>query len=187
MDGSLSVIDGQHRVGMLKMLLDKESLTEQFDFDRILVEVYPQPNGSADEAAATHATEIFKEINKAQPANLIDLPDAVDPTVLNVINDAASHLMDEYPAMFRPSQKCRRPHLNVDNLRNDLFLAGVVERHSLKTSQALVEWIMQQNEILAQKYNTTGGEDKDLVPRQALKKAQDNNFFLGLDVSWYSN
>eukprot|EP00934_Nitzschia_sp_Nitz4_P000397 Nitzschia sp. Nitz4//scaffold13_size275219//20591//22012//NITZ4_000838-RA/size275219-augustus-gene-0.248-mRNA-1//-1//CDS//3329535906//397//frame0 len=182
-EGKLFILDGQHRVGMLKLLLENKSLAEEFDFSRILVEVYPQPeDGNGDSNA--FAKEIFKEINKAQPANMIDLPDEADPAVLLAINEASSELMMTYSEMFKPSQKCRRPHLNVDNLRNDLFLAGVVERHNVKTSKDLLEWMLEQNKIMGQKFQSDEGA-RSSIPEQALKKAEANNFFLGLDQAWY--
>ena len=39
---------------------------------------------------------------------------------------AASHFHNAFPAMFSPSQKCRAPHLNLDNLRDALFASDVV-------------------------------------------------------------
>ena len=49
------------------------------DFDRILVEVFPQPTmkippSPIDDNDDNHAQEIFTEINKAEPVKLVDMP-----------------------------------------------------------------------------------------------------------------
>lgn len=74
-EGKLSILDGQHRVGMMaaireKRNKDREALgstyADDFMFDQVLVEVYPQSPESSDK----HAEEIFMEINKAEPVKL---------------------------------------------------------------------------------------------------------------------
>lgn len=180
-DGSLSIIDGQHRIGMLKILSEKKDAADQFDFDRILVEVYSQPENID---ASTYATEIFQEINKAQPANLVDLPGVVKAEDLEIINRAVASISDKYPDMFKPSSSCRRPHLNIDNVRNELFLNRVIERHQIKTAEQMEEWILAKNQAMAQQYQTEVGA-KTKISDRALSKAQTYNFFLGLDTTWY--
>ena len=49
------------------------------DFDRILVEVFPQPAmktppSPIDDNDNNHAQEIFTEINKGEPVKLVDIP-----------------------------------------------------------------------------------------------------------------
>jgi hypothetical protein len=180
-DGSLAIIDGQHRIGMLKILSEKKDASVQFDFDRILVEVYSQPeNVDAD----AYATEIFQEINKAQPANLVDLPGVVKAEDLEIINAAVASISDQYPDMFKPSSSCRRPHLNIDNVRNELFLNKVIERHEIKTAKQMEEWMLARNQALAKKYQTED-EAKARISDRALTKAQTHDFYLGLDTTWY--
>ena len=36
-------------------------------------------------------------------------------------------------AMFKPSSACRTPHMNIDNLRDELFQAGIVTRKGFQT------------------------------------------------------
>jgi Uri superfamily endonuclease len=44
-----------------------------------------------------------------------------------IITKRASHLQQKFPEMFSASQKCRAPHLNVDNLRDALFASRVIK------------------------------------------------------------
>jgi hypothetical protein len=166
---------------MLKLLQEKATLLE-FDYDQILVEVYPQRD---DLDEATHAKEIFLEVNKAEPVKLVDLPGVAKASHRNVINEGAEKLQQRFPDMFRPSQRCRPPHLNIDNLRDALFASNVIGRHSLKSPKALETWMIAQNEILATKLQKE--EAKKLVSATALKKAIEYDFYLGLDSSWLYN
>lgn len=180
-DGNLSIIDGQHRIGMLKILSEKQGLTTDFDFDKILVEVYSQPDHMD---ASQYATEIFQEINKAQPANLVDLPGAVTAEDLQIINTAVASLARKYPEMFSTSTRCRRPHVNEDNVRNELFLHRVIERHEIKSAEDLERWIEERNQALA----TTFQSDITVkIQAPALEKAHKFGFYLGLDSTWYDD
>jgi hypothetical protein len=180
-DGSLKIIDGQHRIGMLKVL-EETSAADGFDFDKILVEVYPQIEHLEEDG---HAEELFLEVNKAEPVKLVDLPGVAKASVRKVINEGAERLMAKYPDMFSDSQRCRMPHLNIDNLRDALFAADVIQRHSIKTAKALEQWILGQNELLASKFQSE--ENRKLVPVASLKKAEKYDFYLGLDSSWLYN
>jgi hypothetical protein len=166
---------------MLKVLQEKATMSE-FDFDQILVEVYPQ-NDDLDES--NHSKEIFLEVNKAEPVKFVDLPGVAKASHRNAINEGAARLQERFSEMFRPTQRCRPPHLNIDNLRDALFASNVIERHTLKTPKALEEWMMGQNEILATKFQSE--EAKKHVSESALKKAIKFGFYLGLDSSWLYN
>jgi hypothetical protein len=166
---------------MLKILSEKKATSDQFDFDRILVEVYSQPENVDPNV---YATEIFQEINKAQPANLVDLPGVVKAEDLEIINAAVASISDQYPDMFKPSTSCRRPHLNIDNVRNEIFLNKVIERHEIKTAKQMEEWMLERNQVLAKKYQTED-EAQSKISDRALAKAQTFDFYLGLDTTWY--
>lgn len=183
--------------------LPAESSTA-FDFDRILVEVYRQPkatgtsseeglhNQDDDDASNndSYAQEIFLEVNKAEPVKLVDLPGVAKSSHRNIINAGASRLQEQFPSLFSESQRCRPPHLNIDNLRDALFASNVLDRHSLKSAKALETWIMGQNDLLATKLaaSSTGGEGPPPgVSASAWSKAVEFGFYLGLDSSWYYN
>ena len=180
-NGTLSIIDGQHRVGMLKVLQEEKDASSEFDFEKILVEVYPQPEGTGD----GHAKDIFLEVNKAEPVKLVDLPGVAKASHRKIINETAQLLREHYSEMFSDSQRCRVPHLNEDNLRDALFASNVIDRHSLRSTKQLQEWIMAQNDLLSSKYKTE--EATKHISANALKKAEKYDFYLGLGMDWLYN
>ena len=85
--------------------------------------------------------------------------------------------------MFKPSQSCRPPHLNIDNFRDALFAAEVIKKHNLKSSKALTDWIAARNEELRIKFQDE--EVARTVPLKALEKAKQFEFYLGMgDSLW---
>ncbi len=155
---------------------------QHLNLDQILVEVFPQSSTSP----SSHAQDIFIEINKAEPVKLVDMPGIATSTDRKIINDAATYLQDTYPEMFKPSQRCRPPHLNVDNLRDAIFASGLLKKHKIRSKKALVKWILGKNEELAEKYDDDGeasNRDGD-VKKSSLDKARKFDFYLGLDLSW---
>ncbi len=204
LDGELSIIDGQHRVGMLAILDAKKAASasasasattsattsikedgnHQLNLDEILVEVFPQKPTSPP----SHAQDLFVEINKAEPVKLVDMPGVAKKTDRKVINDAATYLSDTYPEMFKPSQRCRPPHLNIDNLRDAIFASGLLKKHNIKSKTALLKWILEKNAELGKKYaagsEKGGGASASGLNKTALEKARKFNFYLGLDMTW---
>jgi len=187
-DGTLSIIDGQHRVGMLTILESKKSVSggkkqvnnAQLNLDQILVEVFPQKSSSS----STHAKDLFTEINKAEPVKLVDMPGVAPTKDRRIIDDAAMSLQDKYPEMFKPSQRCRPPHLNIDNLRDAIFASGVLKKYDLKNKTSLLKWMQEMNDIMAKKYEMGGGDVIFDGNKNALLKAKKFGFYLGLDLSW---
>ena len=165
---------------MLTILIEKSKNT--MNLNELLVEVFPQSSSSS----TSHAEDLFIEINKAEPVKLVDMPRVVKSKDKDIIDDAANQLFETFPEMFKPSQRCRPPHLNVDNLRDAIFTANILKQHSITSSSALYDWIMQRNEELAK----TFVHDYSLnmgVSQSALEKAKEYNFFFGLDMSWLSH
>lgn len=79
-DGDLSILDGQHRVGMMTILQElmlkkgDEEESNSLDLTQILVEVFPQSFSPHYTSEDHHAKDIFTEINKAEPVAVLDLP-----------------------------------------------------------------------------------------------------------------
>ena len=172
---------------MMSLLEEKELIPDNaiIDLNRILVEVFPQPTKTppspTNDNDDNHAKEIFTEINKAEPVKLVDMPGVAKVTDRRIIDGAASTLAETYPAMFKPSQKCRAPHLNLNNLRDAIFAAGVLKRHSIRNQKALVDWMMSRNEEMRMKYDIGGESTKNTT---AETKARRNHFYLGLGLEW---
>lgn len=148
--------------------------------EKILVEVY-----TSDGTTADSAEDIFVEINKSEPIKLVDMPGVAKAGDRKIITSAAAKIHAQYPEMFKASQQCRVPHLNVDNLRDALFASEILKRHNIKSTAALVELMQTQNELLAAKFEDAGAAAK--VSPKALEKAKQFGFYLGLESSWLYN
>lgn len=111
-DGKLSVLDGQHRVGMMLNLLEKKNANEDsLDmalFENVLVEVYSQPQAQGSDVDS-HAEQVFLEINKAEPIKLVDMPGVASAADRRVITEAVAGLKNQYPKMFSTSRKFFNP------------------------------------------------------------------------------
>ena len=115
---------------------------------------------------------LFAEVNKAEPVKLVDL--VAKPAQRNVIDVAVTKLHEDFPDMFSSSQRCRVPHVNVDNLRDALFAANL--HKDIGTGNALYKWLLEQNEELGKEYE----KDPTSVSASAWKKAAKFGFYLGL-------
>eukprot|EP00977_Amphora_coffeiformis_P016798 scaffold5317_cov160-Amphora_coffeaeformis.AAC.6 len=178
-DGQLSVLDGQHRIGMMKILLEKEV---DIDLERVLVEVYPAPADGKEEDASEYASEIFTEINKAEPVKSVDI--FATKGDRKILVGGVEALKERYTAMFSPSLKCRPPNVNVDNLRDGIFAANVLKSNNIKTPKALYEWLLKQNQALKVVYNGPEQKFPVKVNEKALQKALKNDFYLGVDPTY---
>ena len=201
-NGKLSIVDGQHRTGMMLSLREmiKKKVEKGEDitglniadgmFERVLVEVYSEPTGN-DRTESTeqektkdkYAQEVFLEINKAEPVLNVDMPGEASDADREVITDAVGVLQGQYSVMFSPSQRCKVPNANVDNLRSSIFGAKILKRHNLTTSKQLVDWLLEQNAALGDKYENDK-ENQSLVSGKQWSKASKSNFYLGLESSW---
>ena len=122
--GKSGVLDGQHRIGALKIMAEDAVWPQE---QEVLLEVHAVNT-------ATDAKELFTEINKAEPLKLIDMPDATTAYHRTMLASVANQLAKEFPAMFKPTTRCRAPHTNVDNLREELFLAE--DMHQAQSPEA---------------------------------------------------
>lgn len=85
-----------------------------WDSQPVLTEVYSVESRKESES-------LFREINKSQPVKEIDLPGQAKENDIEAINGACSKLENEFGNMFSTSQRCRLPHVNIDNLRQTIF------------------------------------------------------------------
>ena len=209
--GRLSILDGQHRVGMMALLSEEQrKIAEknqdpneqsknallQLDLENVLVEVFmpQQKNTNADAVLGDSKKQtleeqddkaiIFTEINKAEPIKLLDLPGVTNKRTRDVIDYAANHFYNAFPEMFSPSQKCRAPHLNLDNLRDALFASEVMKREKISSGGELVKWMTKKNEELREVFTANVIDSGKKVSENALKKARKHDFFLGLESTW---
>jgi hypothetical protein len=193
--GALSILDGQHRVGMMQTIREMQNKnsansdenTDQY-FQNVLVEVYS--DADQDIVAESRkdksiAEQVFVEINKAEPLKLLDMPGVASAADRKLITEAVETLQEQFPKMFSTSQRCRAPNVNIDNLRNSIYGANILQRYKeeLTTSGKLVEWLLMQNAALGDMYENDEKKQK-YVSHKAWTKASKNGFYLGLESSW---
>jgi hypothetical protein len=108
--------------------------------------------------------------------------------LLQALNAAADELALQYPAMFKPSSRCKPPHLNADVLRDDLFQSGFLQRHPVaaRSSSGLLRLLARVNGSLAQQAAaaTAGGSGASKSQAAAERKAAEHGLYLGLDKAW---
>jgi hypothetical protein len=116
--------------------------------------------------------------------------------VKEILDGATDLLMREYAEMFKPTARCRPPHLNIDVFREDLFQSELIIRLGLKSIEDLTRHIKSANIKLGERSDDEWGQRLGVVNAkgvrsktidQAIKKARSNGFFLGLDASWMNN
>jgi hypothetical protein len=110
-----------------------------------------------------------------------------------IINEATEVLVSRYPEMFKPSSRCRPPHVHADTLRDNLFQSTFLTKLKINSADCLVKAIEGVNKKMMNSYVKTAAEGKasesdgarSKVSKQAYKKALENKFFLGVgDKSW---
>ena len=181
---AVSILDGQHRVGALEILLSNGVMR---DSDEVLVEVFPDVS---DEKAA----ELFTEINAAQPIRFVDMPGVVPPEMKWALEGAAGTLKAQYPAMFSESVRCKIPNVNLDVLREQLHEAEVARRFSLRTERDFLDWMSAENARLGARAEKQwlrlrpkrgrGSAGSKEAYLKALAKAREHGFFLGMCETW---
>ena len=147
-EGSVSIIDGQHRVGMLAILSMKKAPGLQFSLDKILVEVFKNQSQLDDSIIAG---DLFSDINKAEPVKLIDMPGEANRDHLRIINPVAETLEQMFPNMFKPNARCLPPHLHLDTFRELLYNSEIIKKYNIKDADKLLEWIFDRNKIMEER------------------------------------
>ena len=181
---TVSILDGQHRVGAIDILIREGRLRPD---DPVLVEVFP--NVDDDEAAA-----LFREINSAQPVRLVDMPGETTPEAKWALEGAAQRLKARYPAMFSASTRCKAPNVHIDQLREEMHEARVMERFALASEEATLAWLDAVNDRLAERDDDAwlaarpkrgkGSGGTRATYLKALAKAREHGFYLGMDFNW---
>jgi hypothetical protein len=130
--------------------------------------------------SAAQVKSVFLELNKAESVLEVDLPDSLAPPARRTIQEAVALLQEGQPAMFKPSARCRPPHVNAAVLRDALFRSRLVQMGQVGNASQLLALMQGANSRLAQKRDV----DWQVRLRGAgLKKARVHSFFLGLDLN----
>ena len=96
------------------------------------------------------------------------------------IDGAVQSLLKLWPSMFKPSERCRPPHLHRDTLRNKLFQTAAT--HNVGATEELVAMVLRVNEQLKSRADSSW---PDRLRAKPLEKAKANDCFLGLsEYTW---
>lgn len=193
-----AIFDGQHRARAAMRLLSSEAFTieDEADDDDVhaaLGDRRPTPRASAEGGfddfalivevypvnAEREIKALYLEVNKSESVKEIDLPDAIAPQRKAHIDEACERLRKAFPDMFKPSERCRPPHVHRDTLRNKLFHhAATME---LTSADDLVARFTAVNQRLQARPAAQWPERLS----KPLEKARAHGFFLGLeDYAW---
>lgn len=184
--GKSGIVDGQHRAAAYLILAQQGHIN--VSSRNIVIDVFSTSND--DEVSA-----LFKEINSAEPVMLVDMPgEGASFEIKEILDSFTEKLSGSYPEMFKPSLKCKPPHVNADLLRDEVFQADIIGRRGLKSVDELLDVVSEWNKKVAgprsdqdwEKILLSNGlfKTKNKSLDQAVRKARENDFFLGLDPSW---
>ena len=185
-NGDIDCVDGQHRLAAIKELAKKGVVDENFE---IIVELYQeagagQKSGSSSKGGKSLAEIVFTEINKAEPVRLSALPGMLAADEKKVLDEGVDLIASKYQAMFKPTSRCRPPHLHKESFRELMFEVGVISRSNLKCGEDFAEWIESRNTALSQwtdaRWKELRGRHSAKALEKSLAKARAHNFFLGL-------
>jgi hypothetical protein len=135
--------------------------------------------------------ELFTEINSAEPVRLVDMPsEGMEDVLKAILSEAVEELAAEEPEMFKTSHRCRPPHVNKDNLRDEIYQNDFMTRRDIKTTAQLLAALKEVNSGLAKRTSSEWTEENcRMSPKlktfaSALEKAHANKFYLGMDAVW---
>ena len=113
--------------------------------------------------------------------------------VKEIIDSTTGDLTEVFSEMFKPSLRCKPPHLHEAVFRDDVFQSEIIIRRNMKTALDLHKLVKATND----KYSKRSDQEwedillqnglfksKGKLLTEAVKKARSNKFFLGLDPSW---
>lgn len=163
-------VDSQDDNNCQSPLEEKCSATPLTEVVHNTVDKQEPPATNQSPIASTKATKTIKKVNQTDR--------------IAILTEAIETLAKLKPDMFKPSSRCKPPHLNIDVLRDDLFQSDFLQRHSLLTSSDLITKLHELNQkqkgAIAQ--TQTGEMSKSM--QSATQKAFEHDFFLGLDKAW---
>lgn len=143
-----------------------------------------------NEDSLTEEMDDAKDISiKNDEGNVTQVIKLSQQDIKQIITAAVDELSTKYSVMFKPTSRCRPPHLNVDVLRDDLFRAEFLNKHKISSADQLLAKLLEINSKLGIKYAVDNLNQNDTpkskTTEQAEAKAKNNNFYLGLaDRSW---
>jgi hypothetical protein len=113
------------------------------------------------------------------------------PEETNVIlTNTLEQLKAKYSDMFKPTSRCKVPHVNIDVLRDELFTSNFISNYQIQNENMLLEKLMLINDQLAEKYQAIQQDEEQYALiftksfENAFTKAKNFHFFLGMEKQW---
>ena len=107
--------------------------------------------------------------------------------IKTIIDKTCQHFHEKYQSMFKPSKLCKIPHINIDNMREDLYENNVV--HKYPNTLELINHIESINSKLAMRstkeWAVLLSNYSEKTKSDALQKSRSNMFYLGMDKQWW--
>jgi hypothetical protein len=100
-----------------------------------------------------------------------------------VIDEAVDAISAKYEDMFKPSQSCRPPHVNIDVLRDEIYQSGFALRKGVKSAAELIDAIEKANAAVGAHFAHPDAQ-ATIKNKAVLEKAIKYRFFLGLEKGW---
>jgi hypothetical protein len=185
-------INAAEPVRLVDLLMQEESPAAEEEVDSTLV-----MSSSSNSSGNTNDINASSTMEKKSSVESVDLAKEVANTdvavelnqevLVSILDSVADRLAARYPEMFKPSSRCKPPHLNADVLRDDLFQSDFLPRHEVRSAEDLLALLDRVNAAMKLQQLAQGGVTE--VPQSksqqaAMKKAAEFDFFLGLDKAW---
>lgn len=210
---TVGIVDGQHRAAALMTLAQKGYWD---DLERnVLIEVF-YTKTEKDIAALFRAINSAEPVRliDAHLGEEDDADDEIDGSgsgnsatadegaagtgtssvlsraeIVLILTEGTDKLKAQFPDMFKPSSRCRPPHLNIDVLRDDLFQADFVPRlhaagFSVRTSSDLLQHILAINAKVGEAVKQQDYSAQSKYMQNAIQKARAYDFYLGINKNW---
>lgn len=221
--GQSGIVDGQHRAGALMLLsqgghwdgLEQNILIDVFETenDEQIVALFKEINSAEPvrlvdmpgevnvlawnqlmlETLSTTVEDSFNLVADESTSPLFSFLQGASAEVKDIIDSTMTILTEVFSEMFKPSLRCKPPHLHEAIFRDEVFQSEIIVRRNMKSSADLENLVRTTNE----EYSKRSDEEWEKILLQnglfksngklltdAIKKARTNNFFLGLDSSW---
>ena len=175
---------------------DKDNKTNsKFSFEESATTATDNQSESTSKADNMSKSTVATKKGRAEEALDTDSTESVlsQEALVAVLDEAVDGLAASYPDMFKPSSRCKPPHLNADVLRDDLFQSEFLSRHDVRSAEDLRRLLDSVNQALGQQHEQAaqqkpkpqdGAAGLSKSAAAASKKAAENGFYLGLDKAW---
>jgi len=167
-DSKLYIVNGQHRVRVLKSLI-KDDPEIQIEVRLVSVETEQERD------------EYYAACNKSRPSCFIEADDADEINTLKIINGIAKHFRGDHPEYMSTSRRPHRPNINIDVIQEKFTESKFVSRIPGITLEVVVNKIEELNLFYKNTSNSQfsewGVKDSAKLKNMCTKRG---NLYLGM-------